>query len=73
MVPLTTQLRQAPFAHAVLIPAMEAGQEHDSVAVCHQIRALDHRRLIRRIGELTPERQSEIEVTVMFVSRLNAE
>ena len=66
-IPLTTQLKRAGFANTVSIPAREAGQERDSVALCHQIRALDRRKLIRKIGELAPERLSEIELAVLFV------
>jgi mRNA interferase MazF len=50
-----------------LIPAKEAGQERDSVALCHQIRALDRRKLLHKIGQLAPERLSEIEAVVLFV------
>jgi mRNA interferase MazF len=39
----------------------------DSVALCHQIRALDRRKLLHKIGELAPERLSEIELAVLFV------
>jgi mRNA interferase MazF len=67
IIPLTTQLKRAGFANTVLIPAREAGQEHASVALCHQLRALDRRKLIRKIGELVPERLSEIELGVVFV------
>jgi mRNA-degrading endonuclease toxin of MazEF toxin-antitoxin module len=35
--------------------------------LCHQIRALDRRKLIHKIGELTPERLSEIELAAAFV------
>src|SRR6266699_1842436 len=67
IIPLTTQSRRAGFANTVLIPAREAGQDRDSVALCHQIRALDRRKLIHKIGELAPERLSEIELSVVFV------
>lgn len=67
IVPLTGQAKHARLAHTVFIPAKEAGQDLDSFALCAQIRALDCRKLTRRIGELTPERLSEIETTVTFV------
>lgn len=67
IIPLTTQPRRAGFANTVLIPAREGGQDHDSVALCHPIRALDRRKLIRKIGELAPERLSEIELAILFV------
>src|SRR5213083_1280983 len=55
VLPLTTQSKRAGFANTVLIPAREAGQERDSVALCHQIRALDRRKLMHKIGDLAPE------------------
>jgi mRNA interferase MazF len=67
VIPFTTQLKHAGRAHTVLVGAKEAGLERDSVALCHQIRALDRRKLKHRIGELMPERLSEIEVTAAFV------
>jgi mRNA interferase MazF len=67
VIPFTTQTRRAGVANTVWIPAREAGQEQDSVALCHQIRALDRRKLVHKIGELAPERLSEIEASVLFV------
>jgi len=67
VIPLTAQIRRAGFASTVSIPAKEAGQDQDSVALCHQIRALDRRKLVSKIGELAPERLSEIEASVLFV------
>jgi len=67
VIPLTTQGKRAGFANTVWITAREAGQDQDSVALCHQIRALDRRKLVHKIGELAPERLSEIETSVLFV------
>jgi mRNA interferase MazF len=67
VIPLTTQIRRAGVVNTVWIPAKEAGQDQDSVALCHQIRALDRRKLVHKIGELEPERLSEIEASVLFV------
>jgi mRNA interferase MazF len=67
IIPFATQLKTAGLAHTVLVPAKEAGQERDSVALCHQIRALDRRKLTHRIGKLYPERLSEIELAAAFV------
>jgi mRNA interferase MazF len=72
IIPLTTQSKRAGFASTVWIPANEAGQDRDSVALCHQIRVLDRRKLIRKIGELASERLSEIEVAIVFVLGLPA-
>jgi mRNA interferase MazF len=67
VIPLTTQLGRADYRHNVLIPAGEADQDCDSVAQCHQLRAINRRKLIHKIGELTPERLTEVELSVMFV------
>jgi mRNA interferase MazF len=67
VIPLTTQIKRAGFANTVWIPAREAGQDQDSVALCHQIRVLDRRKLVHKIGELASERLSEIEASVLFV------
>jgi len=67
IIPFTTQLRQADLAYTVLVPAKEAALERDSVALCHQVRVLDRRKLIHKIGELAPERLSEIERAAAFV------
>jgi len=67
IIPLTTQSRRGGFANTVWISASEGGQTRDSVALCHQIRVLDRRKLLYKIGELAPERLSEIELAVLFV------
>ena len=67
IIPLTTQLKRAGFASTVLIPARRAGQERDSVALCHQIRAIDRRRLLRQVGEVAPDLMNKIETAVLFV------
>ena len=50
-----------------MIPAKEAGLDHPSVALYHQIRVIDCRKLKNKIGELSLERLSEIEIAVVFV------
>ena len=67
IIPFTTRTKKAGLAHTVLVPAKEAGQERDSVALCAQIRALDRRKLRHKIGELTSERLNDIELAVAFV------
>jgi len=57
-------------AHRVAIPKGEGGLDRDSFALCHQIRALDMRKLQVKLGELPAERISEIESAVLFVLAL---
>jgi mRNA interferase MazF len=67
VIPLTSDLSRAGFANNALIPRGEAGQDFDSVALCHQIRAIDRPMLVHKIGDLRDERLSEIEAKVRFV------
>src|SRR5712691_10105886 len=64
VIPLTTKLKDASSAGRVLIPAGEGGLEHASVALCHQVRALDRRKLLERIGMLPGEQVSEVELAM---------
>lgn len=70
VIPLTTKPNRASFTTNVPIVQGEAGLTSDSVVLCHQIRALDRRRLMKRIGEVSGQRLSEIEAAVSFLLRL---
>jgi mRNA interferase MazF len=65
VIPLTTNLRMQKLPTCSLILAGEAGLRQDSVAICHQMRALDKQGLIERWGTLPAERLDEIERTVL--------
>ena len=49
----------------VFVPAGEGGLRQDSVAICHQIRALDKRGLVDPWGSLSMTRVAEIERAVL--------
>ena len=52
--PITSRKNNRPARLGeVLIPAGEGGLRVDSFALCHQVRALDKRRLARRYGQVT--------------------
>ena len=70
IVPLSTKPNLASTATNVLVLRGEGGLVEDSVALCHQIRVLDKRRLLGKIGELAAERMSEIEASVAFLLQL---
>lgn len=61
IVPLTSNLNWARFPFCVQVPADEAGLTTDSVALCHQARAIDKTRLIRRMGEVAPTTLTQVE------------
>jgi len=70
VIPLSTKPNRASSATNIPIPRGEAGLSRDSVALCHQIRALDKTRLQRKLGEVTAELLSEIEAAVAFLLSL---
>ena len=47
---ITFQFEAPLYPTEVLIKAREAGLAHDSVVLCNQIRSIDKRRLVRRLG-----------------------
>ncbi|MFN2455093.1 MAG: type II toxin-antitoxin system PemK/MazF family toxin [Pyrinomonadaceae bacterium] len=65
-VPLTTNLRRALLPSCVQISKGEGGLASDSVALCHQLRVLDKRRLMRKLGTINPATISSIESCVKF-------
>ncbi len=65
VIPLTTNLRMQKLPTCVLIPQGEGGLRQDSIAICHQMRALDKQGLIERWGTVSPERLVEVEHIVL--------
>ena len=51
-IPLTTNLRRASLPSCVRISKGEGGLTSDSIALCHQLRVLDKRRLQRKLGTM---------------------
>ncbi len=53
ILPLTSRKQgRKIYPNEVFIPAQTAGLEKDSIVLCYQIRTLDKRRLVKRIGEI---------------------
>ena len=50
VIPLTTNLRMQTLPSCVMIPRGEGGLRQDSVAICHQLRALDKAGLVECWG-----------------------
>ncbi len=61
VIPFTSNLNWARFPFCVQVPMGEAGLTSDSVALCHQSRAIDNTRLIRRMGEISATTLTQIE------------
>jgi mRNA interferase MazF len=67
VVPLTSRTDRGNSAIAVPVRPGEGGLDLPSVALCHQLRALDVRKLESHLGELPPDRLNEIEGVLAFV------
>lgn len=66
VIPFTTNLRMARLPSCVMVPADEGGLRQDSVAICHQVRALDRSGLLAYWGTLPATRMAGVEKVVAF-------
>lgn len=66
VIPFTSNLRMARLPSCVMVPAGEGGLRQDSVAICHQIRALDKSSLLTHWGTLSEARMADIERVLAF-------
>jgi mRNA interferase MazF len=65
-IPLTTNLRRAALPICLSIEQGNGGLTQDSVALCFQMRVLDKNRLIRILGQLSPEIIAQLEEVVLL-------
>jgi len=65
VIPLTTNLRLQKLPTCVLIPQGEGGLRQDSIAICHQMRALDKQGLVENWGTIPPQRLLIVERVVL--------
>lgn len=63
---ITSQFDEPLYPTEVLIRAGEAGLAHDSVVLCNQIRSIDRRRLVRRLGVLKPNTVERVERALLM-------
>lgn len=62
--PLTSKLKAGRFLLTVPLPAKATGLPKDSVVLLFQIRTLDKRRLIRKIGRLSDELIEKVDLQI---------
>ncbi len=65
-IPLTTNLKRAALPSCLLIPKGEGGLNRDSVALCHQFRVLDKKRLDKKLGMLHSRTIEALEACMLF-------
>jgi len=62
--PLTTKAKRLSITHANL--SRGSGVLQDSVVLCEQIRVIDKSRILKRLGEISPEKLNEINQKIMI-------
>jgi mRNA interferase MazF len=65
-IPFTTNLRRASLPSCVQVASGEGGLSSESVALCHQLRALDKTRLTKKLGDVSETTLEKIEACVLF-------
>jgi mRNA interferase MazF len=63
---ITSQFDEPLYPTEVLVKAGEAGLPRDSVVLCNQIRSIDKRRLVKRMGLLTSDRMLRVERALLL-------
>jgi mRNA interferase MazF len=65
-IPLSSNQRRAALPICLLIEQGNGGLSQNSVALCFQMRVLDKTRLIRKLGQLSPEIIAQLEEVVLL-------
>jgi mRNA-degrading endonuclease toxin of MazEF toxin-antitoxin module len=50
----------------VPLPVSDSGLDQDTSVKCHQIRVLARERLPKKLGEVSPDKMSEIEAVIAY-------
>jgi mRNA interferase MazF len=66
VIPFTTNAKYRGLPSCVFVPAGEGGLTHDSVLLCHQIRALDKAGIMGYWGTLSPQILAEVDEVVLY-------
>jgi mRNA interferase MazF len=65
IVPFTSNVQALRFQNSVEVePSIENGLDSLSIALCFQVRAVDKKRLLKRIGELESRKVKEIDASL---------
>ena len=67
MIPFTTKIREPILPSHVKIAAGIGGLTKDSVLLCEQIRVIDRKRLVRKLGNIGEENLQKLGVTLKVI------
>ena len=63
---ITSQFKKPLYPTEVLLQAPEGKLEIDSVVLLNQIRSIDKRRLVKRLGLVKPETMTQVEQAILI-------
>jgi mRNA interferase MazF len=63
---ITSRFEEPTYPTEVIVRAPEGGLDVDGVVLLNQIRSIDRRRLVRRLGVLRAERMREVERAILI-------
>ena len=67
IIPFTTRIREVKLPSHVRIPAGVGGLTEESILLCEQIRVIDKRRLVRKIGSIGEEHLREVGIAIKVI------
>lgn len=67
IIPFTTRIREVKLPSHVRIPAGIGGLADESILLCEQIRVIDKRRLVRKLGSIRQEYLREVGIAIKAV------
>ena len=67
IVPFTARIRDVKLPSHVRIPAGTGGLTEESILLCEQIRVIDKRRLVRKIGSVEQEQLTEVGIAIKVI------
>ena len=67
IIPFTTRIREVKLPSHVRIPVGTGGLAEESILLCEQIRVIDKRRLVRKIGNVGEEYLKDVEKAIKVI------
>lgn len=67
MIPFTTKIREAILPSHTKIPKGIGGLKEDSVLLCEQIRVIDKRRLLKKLGTLDEDYMNRVAKSLRII------
>lgn len=67
IIPFTTRIKETVLPSHVKIPSEVGGLAEDLILLCEQIRVIDKKRLVRRIGNIGEENLGKVDTALKVV------